>query len=234
MSGHHVAFAMLAAAQNGAATQLDPSVVQELQHAQQQVQQAVMQAQQQAQLAALQTQQAAHAADVAAQGGTPTPPPLPGEPKATMNPDGRMTIVSPDGSTTILYPDGRTTHVRPDGAVEQTGVPGGTDDEIPQSVQNVIDGFFFTIAFIAVGLPLARAFGRRMDRSGPKGRTVELSPELGERMDRLEHAVDSIAVEVERISEGQRFTTKLLTDRGDAVAIERQSPHKDAVGGLGR
>ena len=29
----------------------------------------------------------------------------------------------------------------------------------------------------------------------------------------LVHAVDSIAVEVERISEGQRFTTQLLSDR---------------------
>ena len=29
----------------------------------------------------------------------------------------------------------------------------------------------------------------------------------------LVHAVDSIAVEVERISEGQRFTTQLLADR---------------------
>ena len=34
------------------------------------------------------------------------------------------------------------------------------------------------------------------------------------------HAIDSIAVEVERISEGQRFTTKLLAERipGESVA----------------
>ena len=29
----------------------------------------------------------------------------------------------------------------------------------------------------------------------------------------MQHALDSVAVEVERISEGQRFTTKLLSDR---------------------
>jgi hypothetical protein len=229
MSGHDAAFTALAAPQNATATRPDPHVVQVLRNAQQ-----TLQAQQQAHVFSLRAQRLVHAADLAAQGETPAPPPLPGEPKVTVNPDGRMTIVSPDGSATILYPDGRTTHVRPNGEVEQTGVPGGTDDGIPQSVQNVIEGFFFTIAFVAVGLPLARAFGRRMDRSGPKGRAVELSPELGERMDRLEHAVDSIAVEIERISEGQRFTTKLLTDRGDAAAIERQSPRKDAVGGLVR
>ena len=148
----------------------------------------------------------------------PTPPPPPGEPKVTVNPDGRMTIVSPDGSTTILYPDGRTTHVRPDGAVEQTGVPGGTDDGIPPSVENVIGGFFFTVAFIAVGVPVARAFARRLDRSGPKGRAVDVPPDLGERMDRLEHAVDSVAIEVERISEGQRFTTRLMSEMRPASA----------------
>jgi hypothetical protein len=195
-------------------------------------------AQMQAQVAALQAQQAAaEAARAAQQAGAiaTTPPPLPGEPKVTVNPDGRMTVVSPDGSTTILYPDGRTTHVRPDGAVEQTGVPGGSDDGIPQSVQNVISGFFVTVAFIAVGVPLARAFARRMDRSGPKARAMELSPELNERVERIEHAVDSIAVEVERISEGQRFTTKLLTDRGEVAALERQPARgKDAVGGVAR
>lgn len=33
------------------------------------------------------------------------------------------------------------------------------------------------------------------------------------RFARLEQAVDAIALEVERIAEGQRFTTKLLADR---------------------
>ncbi len=33
-----------------------------------------------------------------------------------------------------------------------------------------------------------------------------------DRLQRLEHAVDAIAIEVERISEGQRFLTKLQTE----------------------
>ena len=33
------------------------------------------------------------------------------------------------------------------------------------------------------------------------------------RLERIEQAVDAIAVEAERISEGQRFTTKLLSER---------------------
>jgi hypothetical protein len=43
--------------------------------------------------------------------------------------------------------------------------------------------------------------------------------ELGERMNRLDHAVEAVAVEVERISEGQRFTTKLLAERPASQVI---------------
>ena len=70
--------------------------------------------------------------------------------------------------------------------------------------------FFAMTAVIFVGTPLAKAVARRMDRDAiaPK-----VPREVEERLERMEHAIDSIAVEVERISEGQRFTTKLLTER---------------------
>ena len=38
---------------------------------------------------------------------------------------------------------------------------------------------------------------------------------LEERLTRIEQAIEAVAVEVERISEGQRFTTKLLSERGE-------------------
>ena len=42
------------------------------------------------------------------------------------------------------------------------------------------------------------------------------------RLERMEQAIESIAIEVERISEAQRFTTKLLTDRGsDSESLPR-------------
>jgi hypothetical protein len=41
-----------------------------------------------------------------------------------------------------------------------------------------------------------------------------------DRLQRLEQAVDAIAVEVERISEGQRFLTKLQTDRAEDRALK--------------
>jgi hypothetical protein len=76
------------------------------------------------------------------------------------------------------------------------------------------------VATIAVGAPLARAFARRMDRDSKSGK---LAPEVSSRLERIEQAVDAIAIEVERISEGQRFTTKLLTERSAESNREKEA-----------
>ena len=46
-----------------------------------------------------------------------------------------------------------------------------------------------------------------------------LSPEVVQRLERMEQAIDAISVEVERISEGQRFVTRLLSERAQAPAL---------------
>ena len=66
------------------------------------------------------------------------------------------------------------------------------------------------VPITAIGWPLARAYARRVER-GEVG--TRLPNEVAARLERMEQAIDSIAVEVERISEGQRFTTKLLSER---------------------
>ena len=50
--------------------------------------------------------------------------------------------------------------------------------------------------------------------------TVPALEEIAQRLGRMEQALDATAVEVERISEAQRFTTKLLVERGHQGAIE--------------
>jgi len=45
-----------------------------------------------------------------------------------------------------------------------------------------------------------------------------VAPESAQRMERLEQAVDAIAIEIERVSEGQRYVTRLLTE-GAAPAL---------------
>jgi hypothetical protein len=66
------------------------------------------------------------------------------------------------------------------------------------------------IVTLALGVPFMRALIRRWERQ-PLQPTVP--PEVTARLERIEQAVDAVAIEVERISEGQRFTTKLLSDR---------------------
>jgi len=79
----------------------------------------------------------------------------------------------------------------------------------PQAVDITI-AFFFTVAAILLGLPIVRALARRMDRGSVAQKVpAELSGQLAQ----LTQAVDAIAVEVERISEGQRFTTRLLSEQ---------------------
>jgi hypothetical protein len=82
---------------------------------------------------------------------------------------------------------------------------------------------FICGAVTAIGVPLARAYARRMEREPLR---QSMPQELTNRLDRMEQAIDSIAIEVERISEGQRFTTKLLAERNNSAVPsvpERQS-----------
>jgi hypothetical protein len=81
-------------------------------------------------------------------------------------------------------------------------------------------GAFVCAIFLAIGVPLARAYSRRMDADS---RNPRLPTEVTDRLERMERAIDSIAVEVERITEGQRFTTKLLSE-GRVTPEGRQIP----------
>ena len=63
-------------------------------------------------------------------------------------------------------------------------------------------------------------------RRAPRG--VELTSG-DERMNRLENAIDAIAVELERIGEGQRYVTKLLAESGRELDRPLPSSRPDAV-----
>jgi DNA repair exonuclease SbcCD ATPase subunit len=79
---------------------------------------------------------------------------------------------------------------------------------------------------IVLLLPLVLVLARRLWVRSPRREPLDL--ENSPRLQRIEQAVESIALEVERIGEAQRFTTKLLADRqGDAArmpAVPRREP----------
>jgi hypothetical protein len=70
---------------------------------------------------------------------------------------------------------------------------------------------------------IARAFisRRSEDARLPNGSGSSLTDA---RLARIEQSVDAIALEVERISEGQRFTTKLLSE--NSRAFQKPAPRQ--------
>ena len=100
--------------------------------------------------------------------------------------------------------------------------PGPPGPQIPEGAVIISVAFFLMCAVIAIGYPLVRAIARRMDKRGAVSTSAD--PDIRNRLERIEQAVDAIAVEVERISEGQRFTTKVIADlralpQGDPAAV---------------
>lgn len=70
------------------------------------------------------------------------------------------------------------------------------------------------IVFIIFVLgPLAIAYARRIWKRGATVVTP-VPREVHDRLDQMAQAVESIAVETERIGEGQRFLTRVLSDQG--------------------
>ena len=81
-------------------------------------------------------------------------------------------------------------------------------------------GAFATAIVLAIGVPLVRAYSRRMEA---ESRNPRIPTEVAARLERIEQSLDAVAVEVERISEGQRFTTRLLSE-GRGQGEPRQIP----------
>jgi hypothetical protein len=60
--------------------------------------------------------------------------------------------------------------------------------------------------------PIALAYARNLWRRGRAPAAAAVSPQAEARFAQLEQAIDTVAVEIERVAEGQRFVTKLLRE----------------------
>jgi hypothetical protein len=99
-------------------------------------------------------------------------------------------------------------------------VPGAVVEPPPEVRQGppeeawVLGGLFMILVFF----PLSVAFARRIWRRSAVA-VAGVPREIGERLQRMEQAVEATAEEVERIGEGQRFLTRLFTEGEGARAI---------------
>lgn len=88
-----------------------------------------------------------------------------------------------------------------------------------------------SIVFIAVVLgPLAMAWARSLWRRSAKAAVPPGWNDAAQRLERLEQAVDTIAVEIERVSEGQRFVTKLMTSQAPGGAANNVATAQELNG----
>jgi hypothetical protein len=112
----------------------------------------------------------------------------------------------------------------------QAAVPGATVPP-PRPPQNndvdvdMVVGLSFFLATV-MAIPITIAYARRIWRRSGKTEVV-LSPLMMERLDSLERGMEAVALEVERIGEGQRFVTQALSGRAvgagaaEPIAIPR-------------
>ena len=68
------------------------------------------------------------------------------------------------------------------------------------------------VFMIFVLAPIAFAAARMMWKRTNRPVAAALPDEASKRLERLEQGMDAIAIEIERVSEGQRFVTRLLSD----------------------
>jgi hypothetical protein len=87
--------------------------------------------------------------------------------------------------------------------------------------------FIATMTMMAFGfalvLPMVRAWSRRIEARG-KAPELNANAMNDPRLERMEQAIDAIAIEVERIAEAQRFQTRLLSERASERALSAGDP----------
>ena len=130
------------------------------------------------------------AGGVGGAGGAEAPPALPGP------------------AQPVSAPEGRTS----------TSQPPYDPETIIQAAVPLFGIALSMVMVIFIGWPLARAFARRLDRRAELGtvRAADLQPQIRQ----LQESIDTMAVELERISEAQRFQAKLMAERPQALPSE--------------
>lgn len=151
---------------------------------------------------------------------TPSAPPIPALPQAPGAPtaaEAGQAAQPQGGSPSVVVPPPRNTDV----FTTSTGLPVDPEAILRES-QPIVGMAMVIVLAIFVGFPLVRMFARRVERRTELGavRAQDLMPQIRQ----LQESVDAMALELERISEAQRFQAKLMAEKAPAL------PSRDAQG----
>jgi len=131
----------------------------------------------------------------------PTAPATPEAPAASVAPAARTIVVGADGKTQTVILQGA------DPGAAGTTVPALPPPSNDEFAQGAAVGVTMTLMTLGVF-----ALYNRFKYRGMKRVTTQINGESSARLERVERGVEAIAIEIERISEGQRFVTKALAD----------------------
>jgi hypothetical protein len=152
---------------------------------------------------------AIQAAERAVNAGAEAPPPpaMEGEPVVFSTDDGKPVSMSFKDGTIFLTQEGNT-QVIP------------LREAIPREASQIAWAIPATLSILLIWWPLSRAVIRWLNRKHvANNEAAALEARLRDRMETLERNLDTVAVEMERLSEGQRFTNKLLTERAEKERV---------------
>ncbi len=93
---------------------------------------------------------------------------------------------------------------------------------VPQGAVDISIAMFVSLAAIFILTPLARALARRMDAENQ--RKISGGNEIAPQIEQLQQSVDAMSIELERITEAQRFQSQLLagkTKEPEAAKLQR-------------
>jgi hypothetical protein len=106
--------------------------------------------------------------------------------------------------------DGRILAGAPEAGTAVAPVPPpASSKQLPEGLVDMMVIIFSSVTLMSLGTPLVKAWARRFE----KRQDATEQALVAQRLAAIEQAIETVAVEVERISEGQRFTTKLLAER---------------------
>jgi hypothetical protein len=109
---------------------------------------------------------------------------------------------------------------------QAAAVPGSVVPPPPRPPRDGPPEEFFVLGGIfmfVVLLPLSIAYARRIWRKSV-GTVSALPQEIYDRFNRLDQAVDAVAIEVERVGEGQRYLTRVHAEQQRALGAGAAAP----------
>ena len=157
------------------------------------------------------------------EGVPPTPPPAPQPPSSVPStaPSTAPAGTAPVTFTTnagekfaVSWNDGTLTIAQ---GAERLAIP--TQELIPARAVDITVAICSTLVVLVLGTPLLRFWLRRAERRQAQ-QTMDAA--VAARLDAMERHIDTVAVELERVSEGQRYFTRLLEAREGAPLPPRQ------------